>query len=154
RCRFRSPSCGAATGRSRAPSWSSSTATARSRPSTPRSTSWPRRATPTRPCCPRATAAGSPTGPRSRPTSSGSSMPRALTLAVLIGLLAVAGDPTAAQTPAGGIEERVLLDNDSVRLALITYPPGADSDLHFNVGPEVTIVQEGQLVLFAQGRRE
>jgi quercetin dioxygenase-like cupin family protein len=81
-------------------------------------------------------------------------MPRALTLAVLVGLLAVAGDPTAAQTPPAGIEERVLLDNDSVRLVFVTYPPGADSDLHFNVGPEVTIVQEGELVLFAQGRRE
>ena len=81
-------------------------------------------------------------------------MPRALPLAVLIGLVAVAGDPTAAQTPPGGIEERVLLDNDSVRLAFITYPPGADSDLHLNVGPEVTIVQDGELVLFAQGRRE
>jgi len=52
------------------------------------------------------------------------------------------------------LEERVLLDNDSVRLVFVTYPPGADSDLHFNVGPEVTIVQEGELVLFAQGRRE
>ena len=81
-------------------------------------------------------------------------MPRALTLAVLIGLLAVAGDPTAAQAPAGGIEERLLLDNDSLRLVFITYPPGADSDLHFNVGPEVTIVQEGQLVMFAQGKRD
>jgi quercetin dioxygenase-like cupin family protein len=81
-------------------------------------------------------------------------MPRALALAALIGLVAVAGDPTAAQTPPGRIEERVLLDNDSVRLVLVTYPPGADSDLHFSVGPEITIVQEGQLVVFAQGRRE
>ena len=84
-------------------------------------------------------------------------MSRALTLAVLIGLLAVAGDPTAAPKreaiPEEGME-RVLLDNDSVRLVFVTYPPGADSDLHFNVGPEVTIVQEGELVLFAQGRRE
>lgn len=37
---------------------------------------------------------------------------------------------------------------------LVTYPPGADSDLHFNLGPEVTIVQDGELVLFAKGRRE
>ncbi|HZP36962.1 MAG TPA: cupin domain-containing protein [Methylomirabilota bacterium] len=81
-------------------------------------------------------------------------MPRAFTLAVLIALLVVAGNPTAAQTPPGGIEERVLIDNDSVRLVLITYPPGADSDLHLNLGPEVTIVQEGELVVFAGARRE
>jgi quercetin dioxygenase-like cupin family protein len=81
-------------------------------------------------------------------------MQRTLTLAVLIGLVALTGERTAAQAPPARIEELVLLDNDSVRLVLVTYPPGADSDLHFNVGPEVTIVQDGELVLFAQGRRE
>src|SRR5690348_14874622 len=81
-------------------------------------------------------------------------MSRALTLAVLIGLLAVAGDPTAAQARPAGSEELVLLENDSVRLVFVTYPPGADSDIHFDVSPEATIVQEGELVLFAQGRRE
>jgi len=81
-------------------------------------------------------------------------MQRTLTLAVLIGLVALAGERTAAQAPPPRIEELVLLDNDSVRLVLVTYPPGADSDLHFNLGPEVTIVQDGELVLFAKGRRE
>jgi quercetin dioxygenase-like cupin family protein len=77
-----------------------------------------------------------------------------VTLTVLIALVALAGGPTAAQAPRPQIEELVLLDNDSVRLVLVTYPPGADSDLHFNIGPEVTIVQEGELILFAGGRRE
>lgn len=81
-------------------------------------------------------------------------MQRIVTLAVLITLIALTGGRTIAQAPRGQIEELVVLDNDSVRLVLVTYPPGADSDLHFNVGPEVTIVQEGELVLFAQGRRE
>lgn len=81
-------------------------------------------------------------------------MRRIVTLGVLITLVALTGGMTAAQAPPGPIEEMVLLNNDSVRLVLITYQPGADSDLHLNVGPEVTIVQEGELVLFAQGRRE
>ena len=42
----------------------------------------------------------------------------------------------------------------SVRIVLLTYPPGADSDLHLNVGPEITIVQEGELALYAKGKRE
>ena len=82
------------------------------------------------------------------------SMRRIVTLGVLITLVALTGGMTAAQAPPGPIEEMVLLNNDSVRLVLVTYQPGADSDLHLNVGPEVTIVQEGELVLFAQGRRE
>jgi quercetin dioxygenase-like cupin family protein len=41
-----------------------------------------------------------------------------------------------------------------VRIVLLTYPPGADSDLHLNVGPEITIVQEGELAFYAKGKRE
>ena len=81
-------------------------------------------------------------------------MQRTLTLTVLLALIALGGGPTAAQAPRGQIEELVVLDNESVRLVLVTYPPGADSDLHFNLGPEVTIVQDGELVLFAEGRRK
>jgi quercetin dioxygenase-like cupin family protein len=81
-------------------------------------------------------------------------MQRSVTLGVLITLVALTGGMSVAQAPPGLIEEMVVLNNDSVRLVLVTYQPGADSDLHLNVGPEVTIVQEGELVLFAQGRRE
>ena len=81
-------------------------------------------------------------------------MPRLITFGVLITLVAPTCGMTAAQAPPGLIEEMVLLNNDSVRLVLITYAPGADSDLHLNLGPEVTIVQEGELVMFAKGRRE
>jgi quercetin dioxygenase-like cupin family protein len=71
-----------------------------------------------------------------------------VTLGVLI------GRATMAQAPPGQIVERELLNNESVRIALMTYPPGADSDLHLNVGPEITIVQEGELALYAKGARE
>jgi quercetin dioxygenase-like cupin family protein len=82
-------------------------------------------------------------------------MPRFVSLGALLTLVALTGGKTLAQAPPPGqIEEMVLVNNDSVRLVLITYAPGADSDLHLNVGPDVTIVQEGELVMFAQGRRE
>jgi quercetin dioxygenase-like cupin family protein len=79
---------------------------------------------------------------------------RVVMFAVLIVLVALTGGTTAAQAPSGQIEERVLLDNDSVRIVLVTYPPGADSDLHLSLGPEITLVQDGELAFYAQGRRE
>lgn len=81
-------------------------------------------------------------------------MRRATTLGVLIALVALTAALSRAQPASGKIAERVLLDNDTVRLVLVTYQPGADSDLHMNTGPEITIVQDGELALYAEGRRE
>jgi quercetin dioxygenase-like cupin family protein len=78
---------------------------------------------------------------------------RVLTLGVLLMLVALGGGPTALQA-RGPIEERVVLSNDSVRIVLATYPPGADSDLHLNIGAEITLVQEGELALYTPGGRE
>lgn len=64
------------------------------------------------------------------------------------------GRATMAHSPQAQVTEQELLNNDSVRIVLMTYPPGADSDLHLNVGPEITIVQDGELALYAQGKRE
>jgi quercetin dioxygenase-like cupin family protein len=69
---------------------------------------------------------------------------------VLVALGVLIGRATMAQSPPGPIAEQELLNNDSVRIVLVTYPPGADSDLHLNVGPEITIVQEGELALYAK----
>lgn len=73
---------------------------------------------------------------------------------VLVALGVLIGRATMAQSPPGPIAEQERVNNDSVRIVLVTYPPGADSDLHLNVGPEITIVQEGELALYATGRRE
>jgi quercetin dioxygenase-like cupin family protein len=54
----------------------------------------------------------------------------------------------------GRIDEQVGLDNDSVRVVILTYQPGADSDIHLNPGPEITIVQEGELALYTPKGRE
>ncbi|HEY7437140.1 MAG TPA: cupin domain-containing protein [Methylomirabilota bacterium] len=71
---------------------------------------------------------------------------------VLLGVLI--GRGTMAHTPPAQITEQELLDNESVRIVLMTYPPGADSDLHLNEGPEITIVQDGELAVYAKGKRE
>ena len=77
---------------------------------------------------------------------------------MLCGLLVVLGvfigRATMAHSPQAQVTEQELLNNESVRIVLMTYPPGADSDLHLNEGPEITIVQEGELALYAKGKRE
>ena len=64
------------------------------------------------------------------------------------------GRATMAHSPQAQVTEQELLNNDSVRVALMTFPPGADSDLHLNEGPEITIVQDGELALYAKGKRD
>jgi quercetin dioxygenase-like cupin family protein len=80
--------------------------------------------------------------------------PRILLCCALIGFGALIGRVTAAPAGGGLIQEQEVLNNDSVRIVLITYRPGADSDLHLNVSPEITLVQEGELALYANGARE
>jgi quercetin dioxygenase-like cupin family protein len=64
------------------------------------------------------------------------------------------GRATMAHSPQAQVTEQELLNNESVRVVLMTYPPGADSDLHLNEGPEITIVQDGELAVYAKGKRE
>jgi quercetin dioxygenase-like cupin family protein len=79
--------------------------------------------------------------------------PSRLPLAVGLALL-LAGGAARAQGPDAPVEERLGLDNDSVRLVLLTYPPGADSGLHLNVGPELTLMVEGEITLYTGGGQE
>jgi quercetin dioxygenase-like cupin family protein len=79
---------------------------------------------------------------------------RLMLCGVLVVLGVLIGRATMAHSPQGQITEQELLNNDSVRIVLLTYPAGADSDLHLNEGPEITIVQEGELALYAKGKRE
>jgi quercetin dioxygenase-like cupin family protein len=76
----------------------------------------------------------------------------ALLLAVL--LAGPAGRPARAQEPRGTIEEHLALDTDDVRVALLTFPPGAASGQHVSLDPELGIVLEGELVLVTPAGRE
>lgn len=78
----------------------------------------------------------------------------ALRLALLALVAAGINATAGAQSPPTPIETVVALDNDSVRIVLLTYHPGADSDLHLNQGPEITIVQQGELALYDPKGRE
>ena len=79
---------------------------------------------------------------------------RVMLCGALVVLGVFIGRATMAHSPQAQVTERELLSNESVRVVLMTYPPGADSDLQLNEGPETTIVQDGELAVSAKGKRE
>ncbi len=81
-------------------------------------------------------------------------MKKAMLGSLLGGMLVLLNGSSGAQGPQGQIDEVVALDNESVRVVLLTYNPGADSDIHLNLGPEITIVQEGELTLYTPKGKE
>lgn len=64
-------------------------------------------------------------------------------------LLPVAASAQIPQIPM----VEVILDNPSVRVTLVTFPPGSGQGRHQGIEPEVDIVADGQLALETpQGR--
>jgi mannose-6-phosphate isomerase-like protein (cupin superfamily) len=61
---------------------------------------------------------------------------------------------TEGQPRAGGIQEQVVVDNDTVRVALLLFPPGSASGEHVGLDPELGIVLEGELTLLTAAGRE
>ena len=59
-----------------------------------------------------------------------------------------------AQATGGAIEEQLLVDNDTVRVALLVFPPGSASGEHVGLDPELGIVLEGELTLLTAAGRE
>jgi quercetin dioxygenase-like cupin family protein len=88
-----------------------------------------------------------PAGPRRRPAGSRAA-------AAAVAALVLASRLAAAQTPGGPIQEQVLVDNDTVRVALLVFPPGSASGEHVGLDPELGIVLEGELTLLTPGGRE
>ena len=68
--------------------------------------------------------------------------------------LVLAGRLAGAQAPGNAIQEQVLVDNDTVRVALLVFPPGSASGEHVGLDPELGIVLEGELTLLTPAGRE
>ena len=68
--------------------------------------------------------------------------------------LVLSAQLAAAQVTGNGVTEEVLVDNDTVRVALLVFPPGAASGEHAGLDPELGIVLEGELTLLTVGGRE
>ena len=67
---------------------------------------------------------------------------RALLIALVVWTLLPDG-AVSAQPP----ERHLALDNDSVRVALLTYQPGTGTGRHLGLEPELGIVLEGEVTL-------
>ena len=79
-------------------------------------------------------------------------MPKILTASAVA--LALVLSTHGASTPHEQIEESLALDNDSVRVVLVTIPAGASSGIHLNPEPEMGIVVEGELSLVTRRGKE
>ena len=78
----------------------------------------------------------------------------AVVVVVVLALaLVLAARLVLAQAP-GPIEEQVLVDNDTVRVTLLVFPPGSASGEHVGLDPELGIVLEGELTLLTPAGRE
>lgn len=75
--------------------------------------------------------------------------PRGRLLAAAAVALAIVGgsDRLGADTSHGGIPERIALENDSVKVTVVTMAPGSSSGIHINTEPEMGIVAEGELTM-------
>jgi quercetin dioxygenase-like cupin family protein len=74
--------------------------------------------------------------------------------AVVFVALVLSAELAAAQVTGSGVTEQVLVDNDTVRVALLVFAPGAASGEHVGLDPELGIVLEGELTLLTAGGRE
>jgi mannose-6-phosphate isomerase-like protein (cupin superfamily) len=72
--------------------------------------------------------------------------------AVTLGLSS--GSTAQTPAPASAVQEQVLVDNDTVRVSLLLFPPGAASGEHVGLDPELGIVLEGELTLVTAAGRE
>jgi len=75
-------------------------------------------------------------------------------ITVMLATLALTVRSPEAQTPADGVQEQVVVDNDTVRVALLLFPPGSASGEHVGLDPELGIVLEGELTLLTAAGRE
>jgi quercetin dioxygenase-like cupin family protein len=74
--------------------------------------------------------------------------------ALLAAALLIADGAWSAHTGGPDTQERVALENGSVKIGYLVYPPGASSGIHVNPEPEIGIVIEGELTLFTrQGKQ-
>ena len=73
---------------------------------------------------------------------------------ILFGAILLCGCFPPAPGLAAEIEDKVVLDNESVEVVLLTFPPGAVSESHANAEPELGIILEGDLILITPSGRE
>jgi quercetin dioxygenase-like cupin family protein len=72
----------------------------------------------------------------------------------LIGAALLMGGLLTARASAGEIEDKVVLDNDSIQVWFLTFSPGEVSAMHASAEPEIGIILQGELTLITPSGRE
>ena len=75
---------------------------------------------------------------------------RRLAMVLLSAALLLADGAWSAHPAAPDTQERIALDNDTVKVGHHVYPPGASSGIHVNPEPEIGIVVEGELTFITR----
>lgn len=79
---------------------------------------------------------------------------RARWVGALTGAVLLCGSLLIAPAFADETEDRVVLDNDTVEVVLLTFAPGEVSEQHANPEPELGIILEGELTVITPSGRE
>ena len=74
-------------------------------------------------------------------------VPKGMKCGALLGAFFLMEGFLGAQASADEIEDKVVLDNDTIEVVLLTFPPGSVSEQHTNPEPELGIILEGELTL-------
>ena len=73
-----------------------------------------------------------------------------LAMVLLAAALLLADGAWSAHSTAPDTQERIALENDTVKIGYLVYPPGASSGIHVNPEPEIGIVVEGELTFITR----
>ena len=79
---------------------------------------------------------------------------RRVVASAAVGVFLVFASMGVALAAGEDIDEVVTLENDSVGVALLTFPPGSASGEHVNPEQELGIILEGELTLITPDGRE
>jgi mannose-6-phosphate isomerase-like protein (cupin superfamily) len=74
-------------------------------------------------------------------------------MSMILGILILAGALAPVAATAQPPMPEVILENPSVRITIVTYPPGTGTGLHQGIEAEVGIVVDGEIVLESPGGR-
>jgi quercetin dioxygenase-like cupin family protein len=73
---------------------------------------------------------------------------------VLVGAVLSLGGVPDVRASGEDIRDQTVLDNESIEVVLLTFPPGSVSEQHTNPQPELGIILEGELTLITPNGRE
>jgi quercetin dioxygenase-like cupin family protein len=79
---------------------------------------------------------------------------RVALIPVLTLALSVVCGSRSSDSQSREVEEQLVLENDTVRVSMLVFPPGSASGEHVGLDPELGIVLEGELTLVTQAGRE